>query len=450
MEILIGILMLAAYVGLVVYTFKGGSIQIGFLIITVIYTILALVGNNFVASAAFLEANAGSVPTDVVAALTSVFQKGAESYGANLVNVMFGAWFGQVILETKIAGTIIRKTVELGGDRPGLTMVLLSLVCVFIFSGIYGAGAVIAIGVIVLPILMSLGIPKAVALFSYIATIGASLFINPVQHNQWATLFGITESYSYEQFFNWGIIAMAIQIVILTVFSLFYLKRDAAHSWAAQTSVPSEATSDKVPAIALLVPIIPVLLLYLFNVPVIVGFLAAGFFALAVCGKIKKFSEAAQLFAKNFHDGVVDVAPFMGFLLTVGMFNAAASLSAPYLGVLLGGLNLKNTLLVCILVAVLAPLALFRGPLTLAGAGPATAKILTTIGFSSPFVLMLLGIPTLSMHVSGCFTQSWTAWGIGYTKVSTGEWLKKSVPACWVFCAAIILYTFVAYGGTAF
>lgn len=449
MEVMIGILMLLTYAALVVYTFKGGSIQIGFLVITVIYTILALIGNNFVAGAAFLAANEGAVPTDIVEVLSKVFQSGAESYGANLVNVMFGAWFGQVILETKIASTIIRKTVELGGDRPGITMVLLSIVCVFIFTGIYGAGAVIAIGVIVLPILMSLGIPKVIALFSYIASVGAALYINPVQHNQWATLFGITETYSYEQYFNWGIIALVIQMVILTIFSLVYLRKGKVHAWAAQTGVPEE-NHDKVPAIALIVPLVPVLLLYLFKIPVIVGFLIAGFFALFVCGKVKKFSDAAQLFAKNFHDGVVDVAPFMGFLLCVGMFNAAASLASPYLGVLLGGLNLKNAMLICILIAVFAPLALFRGPMTLAGAGPATANILTSIGFGSPFVLMVMGIPTLSMHVSGCFTQSWTAWGIGYTKISTGEWLKKSVPACWAFCIGIMIYTFFVYGAGAF
>ena len=448
MEVAIGILMLLAYAALVVYTFKGGNIQIGFLIIAAVYTVLALIGNNFVASSAFLTANEGSVPTDVVAALTSVFQKGAENYGATLVNVMFGAWFGQVILETRIAETIIRKTVELGGDRPGLTMVLLSVICTLIFSGIYGAGGVIAIGVIVLPILTSLGIPKVVALFSYIASVGAALFINPVQHNQWTALFGIAETYSYQQFFNWGIIALILQIVILTIFSLVYLKKEKAHAWAAQTDVPAEGKS-KVPGIAFLVPIIPVLLLYVFKIPVIVGFLIAGFFAMAVCGRMKRFKDTAQLFFKNFHDGIVDVAPFLGFLLTVGMFNAAATLAAPYLGSLLNGLDLKNVLLVTIAVAVLAPLALFRGPLTLAGAGPATAKILTTIGFTSPYVLMLLGTTTLSMHVSGCFTQSWTAWGIGYTKVQTNEWLKKSVPACWVFCIAILIYTYLVYGAGA-
>lgn len=134
MEVLIGILMLLVYIGLVVYTFKGGNIQIGFLIIAAIYAVLALIGNNFLASDAFLAANEGSVPTSIVTAFTKVFQQGAEGYGTNLVNVIFGAWFGQVILETNIAGTIIRKTVELGGDRPGLTMVLISIVCAFIFQ----------------------------------------------------------------------------------------------------------------------------------------------------------------------------------------------------------------------------------------------------------------------------------------------------------------------------
>ena len=60
-------------------------------------------------------------------------------------------------METGIASTLIRKTVELGGDRPIITIVLLNVVTAFIFTAMMGAGPVIAIGVIVLPILMSLG-----------------------------------------------------------------------------------------------------------------------------------------------------------------------------------------------------------------------------------------------------------------------------------------------------
>ena len=68
-------------------------------------------------------------------------------------------------METGIASTLIRKTVELGGDKPLVTITLLNIVTAVIFTAMTGAGPVIAIGVIVLPILMSLGVPKAIALW---------------------------------------------------------------------------------------------------------------------------------------------------------------------------------------------------------------------------------------------------------------------------------------------
>ncbi|WP_331671043.1 hypothetical protein [Enterocloster bolteae] len=44
-------------------------------------------------------------------------------------------------------------------------------------------------------------------------------------------------------------------------------------------------------------------------------------------------------------------------------------------------------------------------------------------------------------------TQSWVAWGFGYTKVSTKDYMKMSIPTGWIVgiicCAAV----FVLYGG---
>ncbi|MBT1022624.1 hypothetical protein KJW59_20020, partial [Enterococcus faecium] len=48
--------------------------------------------------------------------------------------------------------------VELGGDKPRITMSLLCIVTAVIFMSMTGIGPVISIAVIVLPILMSLGI----------------------------------------------------------------------------------------------------------------------------------------------------------------------------------------------------------------------------------------------------------------------------------------------------
>ena len=87
-----------------------------------------------------------------MAILNKIYQAAPEGWGTTLVNVCWGAWFGRVLMETGIASTLIRKTVELGGDRPIITIVLLNVVTAFIFTAMMGAGPVIAIGVIVLPI----------------------------------------------------------------------------------------------------------------------------------------------------------------------------------------------------------------------------------------------------------------------------------------------------------
>ena len=101
-------------------------------------------------------------------------------------------------METGIASTLIRKTVELGGDRPIITVALLNIVTAIIFTAMTGAGPVIAIGVIVLPILMSLGVPKAIAMFSFMESVAAGIYLNPVNFAQYLSLIHI---YTYREIY---------------------------------------------------------------------------------------------------------------------------------------------------------------------------------------------------------------------------------------------------------
>ena len=112
----------------------------------------------------------------------------------------------------------------------------------------------------------------------------------------------------------------------------------------------------------------------------------------------------------------------------IPMFNKAAELCVPYFNALLGNVIPHNTLVISIAFALLAPLGLFRGPLTLFGCGAATLGILKGIGFSTPYLFALMVIPSITMNVSICMTQSWIAWGVSYAKVSTREHLKKTLP----------------------
>lgn len=448
-EFIIGILLLISFAGLVVYAVKGGNLMTGILIMAIIWTALPLIGNALVTNPEFIETNKSIVDLGVVDAMKKVFQGGPEGWGGVLVNFIFGAWFGRIMLETGIASTMIKKTVEFGGDKPIVTSTLLAIVTTAVFSSMFGAGAVVAIGVIVLPILLSLGIPKVSALISFLLSIGAGLYINPVIFNQYQAFYlgaNGEQAYFYDStYLRWGFVALAVQLIIAILVPVISLKKNKrVHAWAAQAPMTEETKSA--PGIALITPLIPVVLAIGFNVPVIVGFLVASFFALAVCKKLTSYKAATEVFGKTFYDGAIDTAPLVGFMLMIPMFNKAAELCVPYFNAVLGGIIPNNTLVICVAFAILAPLGMFRGPFTLAGCGAATLGILKSVGFSNLLLFPLMYAPTITMNISSCITQSWIVWGLGYTKVDTKDFLKRSIPLGWIICAILSIVTFFMFG----
>ena len=115
MENIQGVLLLVAYCLLVYYTVKGGNLILGFLLSAIAWVVI------------------GRVPYAV--AMSDVFQKAVDIYGPTAIVIMLGSWFGRVLVETGIAGSIIRRAVELGGDKILVTTILASVATTFIFTG---------------------------------------------------------------------------------------------------------------------------------------------------------------------------------------------------------------------------------------------------------------------------------------------------------------------------
>ena len=448
MEFVIGVLLLLTFVCLVVYAVKGGNMALGVLIMATLWAIFATVGHYF-ASDSFLSANEGIASLSVMSVIEEVFQNAFTNNGANTILFFFGAFFGRVLLDTGIAAALIRKTVELGGDKPVITSVLLSVVVAGIFSSMFGTGAVIAIGVIVLPILLSLGINKRVALTSFMLAIGAGLYINVLPFNQYQIYYG-DDSYVYNgPFLKFGIAALIVQLVVCIVYTIIASKKKKAvsHAWAAQTVAPQE---KKVPGIALLIPFLPVARVIILKIPIWFACLVSAFLALLACGRLTSFTETARVITKNFNDGVIDTAPLLCFMMFIQAFNKAASICAPYFHAVLGGVIPKSVIGICILFAVFAPLGLFRGPLTLAGSGAAMLGILKGLGFSTIILYPLFYAPTMTMNISCCITQSWIVWGLNYTKNESKDYLKHSIPCGWIICIVLAVITYFMFGSMAF
>ena len=451
MEFVIGIILVLTFFALAYYCIKGYNLMIGFLVVATAWTVLSLAG-TLVASQEFIAENSVlqfDSLKGLIAVLNNIYQSAPEGWGTTLVNVCWGAWFGRVLMETGIAATLIRKTVELGGDRPAITVILLNIVTAFIFTAMMGAGPVIAIGVIVLPILMSLGIPKPIAMFTFMGAVSAGMYLNPVL--QWSQLRAFIlaademPDFTFSWYAShWGYFALGISLVVVCVLAVVYLKASkASHAWAAQA--PANTASTDAPAIALILPIVPVVLKIALDFSVIGGFVIAGFLALFICGKMKGgFVASCQLVNKLYYDGVVDTAPLIGFLLTLPMFNTCASYAAPYFKEVLGSFMPTNEYIICAVFAVLSILGFFRGPLTLYGCGAATLGVLSTVGhFSAPFLFCVFTIPSTTVNVGSCITQSWIAWGLAYTKVESKDFLKLSIPFAYI--TSILLYILTAF-----
>ncbi len=450
MEYVIGILLLLSFFGLVYYAVRGGNLMMGIFVMAIIWTALPMLGNLLVKNPEFIAANADTVGISLKDALTKVFQSGPEGWGATLVNVIFGAWFGRVLMKTGIASTLIRKVTELGGDKPQITCILLCVVTTACFSSVFGAGAVVAIGVIVLPIFLSLGIPKTLATCSFMMSVGAGMFVNPVLYQQYSAFFlddnGKT-LYTYDMHTSWGIYALLIQVVVIMIMVLLLSRKKKVHTWSAVT--PADIRSrrgENAPGIAMITPILPVIMLIIFKIPIILGFTIGSFYAYITCRQIKTWPQMCRMINKDFFDGVVDTAPLVGFLLILPMFNKSAELCVPYFNALLGGVIPNNTLILSIVFAVLAPFGMFRGPLTLFGCGAATLGILKGFGFATGFLAPLIIIPSTVMNVSCCVTQSWIVWGVNYTKTTTKEFLKLSLVAGWTVCIIVQLMCWFMFG----
>ena len=413
MQLALGILLLVSFLVFIVYAAKGGNLMMGLFVMAVLWCAIGAIG--------------GVVTWEDIN--TTVFNQGPLDFGSTAVNIIFGSWFGRILVETGIAGTIIRKAVELGGDKPGLTTSLLCIVTTAIFTTAYGVGAVIAIGVIVFPILLSLGISKPLAAAAYTMSVGAGLYFNSSLLNQAAGVMVVNdEQYTFgPEWYRFAAVALAIHLLGVILMVLIGTRKGAkSHAWAA--SAGSMTTEKNVNLLACLTPIIPVTISIAFGVQSIPSIILAVIWALAWTGYYKSWNGIGEVVQKTFHDGVSDVGLVLAFLMFLQMFNKSAGLVNELLKPIVAPIIPTNVFVLFLAFGLLSFLSLFRGPLTIWGAGVATFAIVAGTGILPLAVLYpLFYIQSTTVTTNCCPTQSWNMWAIGYTKISTRDYMKQTL-----------------------
>ena len=238
MDLLIGLGMLLLYLVAVVVIVKGESPIITLLLLTIAWVAIA------------------GVPMDQI--LAKVVDGGGTAYASSIIIIVFGAWFGQTLVKTGIAENIIRGAIELAGDRPVVVAMIVSVVTGLLFTSVYGVGAAIAIGVIALPIMMSMGIPPMVAAPAFTMAIGAGDYLNLVEFNVFKPMFpGITYDAPYLTFYAIG---LAVYLLAACAMSFFNLKVLGTRKYSAVNVATPATTRVKIPWYAYIAPAIPVAL----------------------------------------------------------------------------------------------------------------------------------------------------------------------------------------------
>ncbi|MGK0606694.1 gluconate:proton symporter [Enterococcus gilvus] len=414
-----GILLAVTFIIFVLYAMKGGNLTVGFFVMAILWTIIGMVPFN--------------------TAVKEIFTEPVLNYGKTAAYIIFGSWFGRVLVDTGIAGSISRRTEKVGKKSPVLATILIALVIALIFTSSYGVGSAIAVGVILFPIMFSIGVPKNVAVSIFTLAIGAAMYVNNVLFVQFQVFFPKVEWGPHYQRF--GFIAMGVQMVILILFILFNAKKIRNGKPEIVESDTEEEIVD-VPMWTYILPVMPVALSIFAKWDAVPALLLSTIIAFAATGNMKRYSKFVTMMNETAKHAISDIAGLLIMLFVLTMFQSAAVHAMSGFTSVFQAIIPDSKLVMIIIIAIIAPLSYFRGPLMLYGAGAATAAILVGTGmFDQYFLYGLLVVPSM-MGVSACITQSWNLWSVQYAGLDTKTFLLTGLPWAW---AATVLNLIAAY-----
>jgi hypothetical protein len=308
--------------------------------------------------------------------LASVVTAGAVRLAPVYATLFFGALLSRVVLSTGIAETLVTYAAEFGGDRPLVLSLLMCAVVAVLFTTVTGLGAIIMIGTIVLPVLMTVGVPRATSATLFLLAFGLGYVLNIAQWKFYGTIFGVDRT----AFQSYAFVVFAIQAVVLIAYAL--VRARATRGYAAKVvlrepEAGGESPRKRVGPLALIAPVLPLVLLRGFGVDAIAGFALAAVYAVLVT----RPRDAVKTLMAAWIRGIEDVAPATILMIGIGMLLVAANTPQVQAAVtpLVASVAPRTPLAYVVLFGLLSPLALYRGPLNPYGVGIGVYTVLATL-----------------------------------------------------------------------
>lgn len=359
----------------------------------------------------------------------TILSAGSMRLSGAIAGLVFGAWFGQILNKVGITKSIIRKAAELAGDKPVLIAVLFFVTASIIFSAAGGLGMVILVGTIVIPIMLTAGISQFVASIVVVSAVGVGALFNVSNWAVYVDVLGL----SVAEIADYTLVAALPLIALSLAMIIFYIKKDGRgrKAWAMPNA--TGADGKKVPAIALISPLVPVILVFAFKLDIVPAVVIGALVTILLT--LPK--RPIHVLSSALIEGIQDIAGAMALMIGIGillnsvMAPQVSSLISPLIEAVLP----TNPLMYIIFFTLLSPLAIYRGPLNVWGLGSGIAALFVTAGMTPVAAMLALRVVSNVQAVSDP-TNSHNVWVADFTKSDINEILKKTLP--WMMVSVLI------------
>ncbi|MGW6579895.1 TRAP transporter large permease subunit [Streptomyces globisporus] len=388
---------------------------------------------------------AGAPLTGENSVLDTVLQEGAPALAATMVAILLGSWLGKLLDETGIAGTLVRKIVEFGGDRPVVVALGVLAVSTLVGTVTGSAPAAMLAGIIGIPAMIAVGIPKVTAAGTILMGIAAGMpFELPIwQFFSTALELPIPTVRGFMlKLFPFALAAAVLFVLVET------RRRGVEHAWSLKSASAKPVSRRKqlgdAPWYALLTPVVPLVLALGFEVAILPSMLAGVVYALLTTTRPREMNK--RLLRTLYGAFEVAAAPMVLFI-AIGILLAAVKLpgAVESLEPLVKAVSPQNPVLFVLVFTLLVPLCLYRGPLNVFGLGAGIAGVLIAAGIYP--AVAVLGLATSYNQVFGVSdpTSTQTVWSAQYAGVTPQQVMLRTLPYVWAvalggFCVTAATY----------
>ena len=392
----------------------------------------------------------GNVDTDegtVAGIWTLLFVDGPVRLASTIMMLIFGAILSQLIYITGIAGTIVRKISELAGDRPLVLGIILFAALSAVFTTLGGLGAVIMVGTIVLPIMASVGIKPLTSACILLFGLSTGGIFNLTNWGLFIDVLGLDIATIRTFAFPLGGVFAIMGILFIVVSEKFGGKilKGKKIAWPQPAEADESAEPQKnAKVFTWLTVVIPLVLVLVLETHIITALVAA----IVYCVITTISKDSVKNLTKAVLDGISNAAGAIFLLIGIGMLLVVVmdARVTQNIGPVIADILPQNPFLYVAFFAVLAPLALYRGPLNIWGLGLGLGAIMYGTGVLPAFAIMAALMATGQLQGICDPTNTHNVWTASATSVDVNDILKRTLPFVWAGAIiGLIIAGFMAF-----